>query len=149
MRGFLPILCLPVLALPAWVLGASVPEVAPLPVQGVIPQAGRVPVLVELFTYKACTICPAAGEPVAHIATEAAIPGVEVIGIEMRMDSWSAQGFRDPFALSQMTNRQNEYLRLFKLDNLFTPQMVIGGQSQLAGPDVEQAKDEIARAAQS
>ena len=74
---------------------------------------------------------------------------MEVIGIEMRMDSWSPQGFRDPFALSQMTNRQNEYLRLFKLDNLFTPQMVIGGQSQLAGPDVEQAKDEIARAAQS
>ena len=48
-----------------------------------------------------------------------------------------------------MTNRQNEYLRLFKLDNLFTPQIVIGGQAQLETPDVQQAKDEIARAAKS
>jgi hypothetical protein len=148
MRRTLPILCLPVLALSAWLLSASVPKVAPA-VPGAIPQTGRVPVLVELFTSEACTICPAAGDVLRTLEQKQPIPGVEVIGIEMRMDSWSAQGFRDPFALRQMTNRQNEYLRLFKLDNLFTPQMVIGGQSQLAGPDVEQAKDEIARMAKS
>jgi hypothetical protein len=106
-------------------------------------------VLVELFTSDACAICPAAGEVVRALEQKQPIAGVEVIGIEMRMDAWGAQGYRDPFALRQMTNRQNEYLRLFKLDNLFTPQIVIGGQAQLETPDVQQAKDEIARAAKS
>ncbi len=144
MRRFLPILCLPAL-----LLGASVPKPGSSAIQGAIPQVGRVPVLVELFTSDACAICPAAGDVVRALEQKQPIAGVEVIGIEMRMDAWGAQGYRDPFALRQMTNRQNEYLRLFKLDNLFTPQIVIGGQAQLDTPDVQQAKDQIARAAKS
>jgi len=144
MRWFLPVVCVPVL-----LLGGSVPKTGPAPIQGAIPQVGRVPVLVELFTSDACAICPAAGEVVRTLEQKQPIAGVEVIGIEMRMDAWGAQGYRDPFALRQMTNRQNEYLRLFKLDNLFTPQIVIGGQMQLDTPDVQQAKEEIARAAKS
>lgn len=137
------------MALSAWALLASVPKTAPSAIQGAIPPTGRVPVLVELFTSDACAICPAAGDVLRTLEQKQPIAGVEVIGIEMRMDAWGAQGYRDPFALRQMTNRQNEYLRLFKLDNLFTPQIVIGGQSQLETPDVQQAKDEIARAAKS
>jgi len=144
MRRFLTILCVPAL-----LLGGSVPKTGPTLIQGAIPQVGRVPVLVELFTSDACAICPAAGEVVRTLEQKQPIAGVEVIGIEMRMDAWGAQGYRDPFALRQMTNRQNEYLRLFKLDNLFTPQIVIGGQTQLETPDVQQAKEEIARAAKS
>jgi len=152
MRRILPILCWPVLVLSTCVLvvsvfGASVPKVAPAVIQGAIPQTPPVPVLVELFTSDACATCAAAGDVLRTLEQKQPIPGVEVIGIEMRMDAWGAQGFRDPFALRQMTNRQNEYLRLFKLDNLFTPQIVIGGQSQLEGPDMKQARDEIARAA--
>jgi hypothetical protein len=144
MRWFLSIVCLP-----AVLLGGSVPKTELSAVQGAIPQNGRVPVLVELFTSDACAICAAAGEVVRTLEQKQPIAGVEVIGIEMRMDAWGAQGYRDPFALRQMTNRQNEYLRLFKLDNLFTPQIVIGGQAQLETPDVQQAKEEIARAAKS
>src|SRR5258706_15944886 len=127
-----------ILVLTAWAMGtsvpagrASVPKVAPKPIAGTIPQVERVPVLVEFFTSEACAVCPAAGDVLRNLEQKQPIPGVEVIGLEMRMDSWSAQGFRDPFALRQMTNRQNEYVRLFKLDNLLTPQMVIGGQVQL------------------
>jgi hypothetical protein len=144
MLRYLPIFCLT-----AWALGASVPKVAPQAIPGTPPQIERVPVLVELFTAEACAICPAAGDVLRALEEKQPIPGVEVIGLEMRMDSWNAQGFRDPFALRQMTNRQNEYVRLFKLDNLLTPQMVIGGQVQLSGSDAAQAKDEIARAAKN
>ncbi|HSR07509.1 MAG TPA: hypothetical protein VLM42_10180 [Bryobacteraceae bacterium] len=59
MRRFLPVLCVPVL-----LLGGSVPKTGPTAIQGAIPQTGRVPVLVELFTSDACAICPAAGEVV-------------------------------------------------------------------------------------
>ena len=138
-----------ILWLTAWGLGASVPKVAPQAIPDAIPRSERVPVLVELFTSEACAICPAAGDVLRGLEEEQPIPGVEVIGLEMRMDSWSAHGFCDPFALRQMTNRQNEYVRLFKLENLLAPQMVIGGQVQLLGADAVHAKEEIARAARS
>jgi len=140
---------LPILWLTAWAVGASVPKVAPLAIPGAIPQAERVPVLVELFTSESCAACSAAGDVLRSLEQKQPIPGVEVIGLEMRMDSWSAQGFRDPFALRQMTNRQNEYVRLFKLENLLTPQMVIGGQVQLLDANAAQTKEEIARAARN
>ena len=144
MLRYLPILCLAV-----WAAGASVSKVTPPLAPGAPRQVERIPVLVELFTAEACAICPAAGDVLRGLERTQPVPGVEIIGLEMRMDAWNAQGFRDPFALRQMTNRQNEYVRLFKLDNLLTPQMVIGGQVQLSGSDVSQARDEIARAARN
>jgi hypothetical protein len=139
-----------------WIMGASVPagrasvpKVAQPTLPGAAPQAGSVPVLVELFTSEACAVCPAAGDVLHSLELKQPIPGVEIIGLEMRMDAWNAQGYRDPFALRQMTNRQNEYVRLFKLDNLLIPQMVIGGQVQLSGADAAQARNEIARAAKN
>ena len=128
--------------------GASVPKVAAAAVPGAPRQTARVPVLVELFTYEACATCPAAGQVLHGLEQKQPIPGVEVIALEMRMDSWNAQGFRDPFVLRQMTNRQNEYVRLFNLDNL-APQIVIGGQMQLPGTDPAQAREQIARAAKT
>ncbi len=144
MRLFLSTVCLT-----AFALGASVPKVAPQAVPGAIPQTGRVPVLVELFTSEACAVCPAAGAVLRNLEDKQPIPGVEVIGLEMRMDAWTSQGYSDPFALRQMTNRQNEYVRLFKLESLLTPQLVIGGQAQLLEADAAQAREEIAHAARN
>lgn len=144
MLRYMPIFCFAL-----WALGASVPRGGPQLLPAVSAPAERVPVLVELFTSESCAACSAASGVLQTLEEQQPIPGVEVIGLEMPMDSWNAQGFRDPFALRQMTNRQNEYVRLFKLDNLLIPQMVIGGQEQLAGSDPAQARDAIARAARS
>jgi hypothetical protein len=147
MLRHLPIICLTAGCLTAWAAGASVPKTGPQPIPETAPKVERVPVLVELFTSDSCTVCDAAGDLLRNLQQKQPIPGVEVIGIEMRMDAWSARGLRDPFALRTMTDRQNEYLRLFKLDSLLTPQIVIGGQVQLSEADAAQARDEIARAA--
>jgi hypothetical protein len=144
-----PILCLMIAGGALLSMGASVPKVIVQPAPGAVASAERVPVLVELFTYDACATCPAAGDLLRGLEEKQPIPGVEVIGLEMRMDSWNAQGFRDPFVLRQMTNRQNEYLRLFNLENLSAPQMVIGGQRQLSVADAAETKEEITRAAKS
>jgi hypothetical protein len=140
---------LPILCMAAWAMGASVPKPATPVIQGAMPQVDRVPVLVELFTSESCSVCPAAGNLLENLEQKQPIPGVEVIGLEMQMDSWSGGGWRDPFALRQMTNRQNEYVRLFKLDSVYLPQMVIGGQTQVEASDPAQAAEEIARAARS
>jgi hypothetical protein len=143
------ILCLTLGCAAVTVDAATVPKALPQGVSVITLPPARVPVLVELFTSESCPDCVAADAVLRNLAEKQPIPGVEVIGLEMRMDSWNAQGFRDPFALRQMTNRQNEYVRLFNLDNLFTPQMVIGGQMQLSGADPAQATAQIARAAKT
>src|SRR5260370_31728448 len=100
------LLCLPVLCLiacivgtPVLVVGASVPKVAPLAIPGAVPQAERVPVLVELFTSESCAACSAAGDVVRSLGQKQPIPGVEMIGLEMRVDSSSVQGFPHTFPM--------------------------------------------------
>ena len=115
----------------------------------VLPPSVRIPVLVELFTAEGCSICPPADDVLRDLEQDQPVPGVEVIALEMHVDYWNGQGWRDPFAMRQLTNRQNEYIRLFRMDNVYTPQMVIGGQTQVLGSDREQARNEIARAARS
>jgi hypothetical protein len=132
----------------AFSAGAFVPPKTPV-VKGGIPYVARVPVLVELFTAEGCSICPPADDLLRGLEQDQAIPGVEVIALEMHVDYWNGQGWRDPFASRQLTNRQNDYLRLFRMDNVYTPQMVIGGQTQVLGSDRERALKEIARAARS
>ena len=46
-----------------------------------------------------------------------------------------------------MSNRQSDYNRLFNLDSISAPQLVIGGQSQVSGSDEARAREEIARSA--
>jgi len=111
-----------------------------------LPQTARVPVLVELFTAEGCAICPPA-DGVLRGLEQQPVPGVEVIALEMHVDYWNGQGWRDPYALRQLTNRQNDYIRLFSLENVYTPQMVIAGQAQVLGSDAALARDEIAKAA--
>jgi len=118
-------------------------------VKGGLTQVTRVPVLVELFTAEGCSICPPADDLLRGLEQDQAIPGVEVIALEMHVDYWNGQGWRDPYATRQLTNRQNDYIRLFRMDNVYTPQMVISGQTQVLGSDRERARSEIVRAARN
>jgi hypothetical protein len=126
---------------------ASVPKPEALAVKGNIRQAAGVPVLVELFTSEGCSSCPAADELLRGLEATQPIPGVEVIPLEMHVDYWNGQGWRDPFALRQLTNRHNEYIRLFNLDNVFAPQVVVAGQAQILGSNADLTRQEIVRAA--
>jgi hypothetical protein len=72
---------------------------------------------------------------------------VEVIALEEHVDYWNGYGWRDPFSSRVMSNRQTDYNRLFNLDSISAPQLVIGGQSQVSGSDEARAREEIARAA--
>jgi len=129
-------------------VSAFVPPKATV-IQGELPKASRVPVLVELFTAEGCAICPPADDVLRGLEQEQPVPGAEVIALEMHVDYWNGTGWRDPYALRQLTNRQNEYLRMFRLENVYTPQMIIAGQAQVLGSDAALAREEIARAAKT
>lgn len=115
--------CLPIL------LAASVAALAADP-------SPRVPVVLELFTSEGCSSCPPAEDVLEQIDRKQPVPGVEAIVMAEHVDYWDNLGWRDPYASQSFTLRQDQYGRQFRLDSVYTPQMVVDGAIQVSGGDV-------------
>src|ERR1700691_930686 len=108
-----------------------------------------VPVIVELFTSEGCSSCPAADRLLSRLEQTQPVPGVQVVAIEEHVDYWNQLGWTDPFSSPQYRARQNDYAVAFHASNIYTPQMVVNGQSAFFGSDMNRAYQEIGAAAQS
>jgi hypothetical protein len=128
--------CLGLLALVIW---------APL----ALPADRPVPVIVELFTSEGCSSCPAADRVLTRLEQMQPVPGAQVIAIEEHVDYWNQLGWTDPFSSPQYRARQNDYAVAFHSNNIYTPQMVVNGQTEIVGSDLNRAYHEISTAAQT
>jgi len=108
-----------------------------------------VPVVVELFTSEGCSSCPAADRLLSRLEQNQPVPGAQVIAIEEHVDYWNQLGWTDPFSSPQYRARQNDYAIAFHAGNIYTPQMVVNGQTEFVGSDMNRAYHEIGAAAQS
>jgi hypothetical protein len=106
------------------------------------------PVVIELFTSEGCSSCPAADDLLSEIARAGAIEGVPIVALSEHVDYWNRLGWKDPFSSSAMTMRQTQYARALNSE-VYTPQMVIDGESEFIGSDRRAALDAIRRAAAS
>jgi hypothetical protein len=97
--------------------------------------APRVPVLVELFTSEGCSDCPPADALLGKVDADQPFAGVQVIVLSEHVTYWNHDGWRDPFSLDAMTERQQEYVRRFGLESSYTPQLVVDGKTQFVGSD--------------
>ncbi|HLW81730.1 MAG TPA: DUF1223 domain-containing protein [Candidatus Acidoferrales bacterium] len=104
------------------------------------------PVVVELFTAEGCSDCPPA-EALALRMEKQPIPGVDLIVLEEHVDYWNQYGWYDPFSSAASTARQDEYVRKTKSPTPYTPEMVIDGQAQFPGANVDKAQAAIDAAA--
>src|SRR6202167_3555148 len=112
------------------------------------PEAGRTPVVVELFTSEGCSSCPPADALLQKLEAQQPVAGVEIIALEEHVDYWNHDGWVDPFSSPDWTQRQAAYTALTKKD-VYTPELVVDGQSQFVGSDERQAALEIDKAAHS
>lgn len=105
----------------------------------------EVPVLIELFTSEGCSSCPPADDLLTQLDKQP-IPGVHAIVLSEHVTYWDHQGWKDPFSMNSMTDRQREYGSHFHLEDVYTPQAVVDGATQFTGNDARKMETAIRQA---
>ena len=99
-------------------------------------------VVVELFTSQGCSSCPPADRALSAIGRDH-FDGV-VVPLAFHVDYWNSLGWSDPFSSPRWSERQRAYAAALK-SQVYTPQVVIDGSTQLVGSYEARVRQEIAR----
>jgi hypothetical protein len=86
------------------------------------------PVVVELFTSQGCSSCPPADAVLAEVARRP-----DVLALGFHVDYWDKLGWKDPLSAPGATRRQNDYAGRFGRSEVYTPQIVVDGRTELIG----------------
>jgi hypothetical protein len=84
--------------------------------------------VVELFTSQGCSSCP----PADRLMTEWA-RDPDIVALSLPVDYWDYLGWRDTLAQHDFTLRQQSYSHLRGDRDVFTPQVVVNGTTQVIG----------------
>lgn len=98
------------------------------PAHAADPQS-RPPVVLELFTSQGCSSCPAADALLGEIAESRD----DVLVLSFHVDYWNYIGWEDKFATDETTTRQRRYARSLGISYVYTPQLVINGETHEVG----------------
>ena len=98
------------------------------------------PTVVELFQSQGCSSCPPAITNVNALADRP-----DILALSFGVTYWDYLGWKDTFARPAFTERQRDYARGIHT-TVYTPQVVIGGRSDLVGINRAELTAAIARA---
>ena len=107
----------------------------------------RTPVLLELFTSEGCSSCPPADALLDQLDRTQPFPNVDLIVLSEHVDYWDQLGWKDPYSSAMFSTRQNQYATHFRMQEVYTPQIVIDGGWQGVGSDRNQIRREVEKAA--
>ncbi|MFY9854555.1 MAG: DUF1223 domain-containing protein [Terracidiphilus sp.] len=117
------------------------------PAQGANSAVASQPVLVELFTSEGCSDCPPADDLLGYVDANQPIPGAHVIVLSEHVTYWNHLGWRDPFSLDDIDERQKQYEARFGVSSSYTPQIVVDGAVQFVGNNSGKLGGAVASAA--
>ena len=86
--------------------------------------------VVELFTSQGCSSCPPADKVLGELAKDP-----DVIAMSMPIDYWDYLGWKDTLADSRFSARQKAYSRMRGDRDVYTPQAIVNGSTQVIGSD--------------
>jgi hypothetical protein len=96
-------------------------------------------VIVELFTSEGCSSCPPADLLLKKLSEDQPVQGAQVVALEEHVDYWNRQGWTDPFSSADFTRRQEDYVGVFHNATVYTPQMIVDGQTEVTGSQASKA----------
>lgn len=120
------------------VLLASMAPAAPV---GAIEIRSQAETVLELFTSQGCSRCPDADRLLAEFAA-----GEDVVALGYHIDYWDYIGWSDTFALAENTELQKAYAQSWGKARIYTPQLVVNGQTAVVGSDRAEAERAIGAA---
>ncbi len=109
----------------------------------------KTPILVELFTSEGCSSCPPADRVLSQLEKGQPSSEAEIITLAFHVDYWNYLGWKDEFSSKSFSERQSGYADRFKLDSIYTPQMVVDGQTQFVGSNLGTANKAISDSAKA
>jgi hypothetical protein len=93
------------------------------------------PVLVELFTSEGCSSCPPADALLRSLNGTVTPGGQQIIVLSEHVAYWNHLGWVDPFSAQMFSDRQDFYYDNLRLDEIFTPQVIVNGTQSALGND--------------
>ena len=89
--------------------------------------------IIELFTSQGCSSCPSADRLLSQTINDAKKDGKNIIALSFHVDYWNRLGWADPFSDKKYSQRQSEYASTMQLESVYTPQMIVNGNSEFVG----------------
>ena len=94
--------------------------------------------VLELFTSQGCSSCPPADRLLGKYSDNE-----NVITLSFHVDYWNRLGWKDLFSSTAYSQRQNDYAALFKLNGVYTPQLIVNGEKEMVGSDATKISNTI------
>ena len=98
------------------------------------------PVVVELYTSQGCSSCPPADAILHQLADRE-----DVIALALHVDYWDYIGWKDPYGKAAHAERQRAYARVGQRRTIYTPEMVVQGQTDIVGTKPMKLAEAIAQ----